>query len=87
MVFVVIALSLRFNLAEIPNFDVVGVVVFSTGAGAGSAPNSCKQSKRNFKMMIFFSNLIDLSNKMKENGSQTIHSTFYLLIYKHPSCN
>ena len=79
MVFVVLAaLSLRFTPAEFSTFDVVGVVVVSTtGSGAGcSAPNSYKQNKRDFKVMILFSYLNSLSNKKKENDSRTIHSKF-----------
>ena len=83
MVFVVLAaLSLSFTPAEFPTFHVVGVVVVvvvvsTTGSGAGcSAPNSYKQSKKKFKVMILFSYLNNLSNEKKENDSRTIHSTF-----------
>ena len=66
MFFVVIAtLSLRFNLAEIPNFDVMGVVVFSTGAGAGSAPNSFKQSKRTKIFVYVYSEKICLFSRIE----------------------
>ena len=50
VVFVVIAaLSFRFTPAVFPTFDVVSVVVVSTGSDAGPAPNSCYEAKEILK--------------------------------------
>ena len=85
MFFVVIAtLSLRFNLAEIPNFDVMGVVVFSTGAGAGSAPNSFKQSKRTKIFVYVYSENLSIFKDRVSTKTETLYVCYKKNVFKLP---